>query len=168
MKLFFYDNTPRPRVLAGDFAKGLANAAANKEALQIEKVAAGIEPDDGGYTLQLCGWHGVEAIKRHLMQAGQYNQEWRLEIVDLIWLGVKSETIEGLEERRETLLQQLKPEEQAYLTRNYQPKEHQFVRAYNQRYANLGVNSTARAEGYREVIKVCKRQFTSPQSVKAI
>ena len=37
------------------------------------------------YILQLCEWHGVEAIKRHLVAAGMYPKDQRDKVIDLIW-----------------------------------------------------------------------------------
>lgn len=61
---FFFRNCERPRVVCGDFAKGLASAIATREA----KIHAEGKPSS--YILRLREWHGVEAIKRHLVAAG--------------------------------------------------------------------------------------------------
>lgn len=68
--LFFY-NCPRARVICGDFAKGLTSAIASCEA---ENQRAG---HGETYTLQLCEWHGIEAIKRYLVAAGRYPKDLR-------------------------------------------------------------------------------------------
>ena len=54
IELFFYDNTLKPWVLAGDSAKGLTKTAADREVRRLEWVAAGEELKSGGYVLQLC------------------------------------------------------------------------------------------------------------------
>lgn len=99
-KIFFH-NCEWSRVVCGDFAKGLASAIATREA----KIYAEGKPSS--HILQLCEWHGVEAIKRHLIAAGQYPKEEREKIVDMIWKWVKSYTLEGLEVNRATLLASL-------------------------------------------------------------
>lgn len=67
-ELFFY-NCPRPKVVCGDFTKRLAKLIATRETKRQE---TGLGEQ---YTLQLCEWHGVEAIKRHLVAAGMYPKE---------------------------------------------------------------------------------------------
>lgn len=57
-ELFFY-NCPRPKVVCRDFAKGLAKSIATRE-MKRQETGLGKQ-----YILQLCEWHGVEAIKRH-------------------------------------------------------------------------------------------------------
>lgn len=52
---------------------------------------------------------------------------------------------------------------------NYQPKEHEFVRAYTCSYPNLGINSTQRGESYHNVIKsLVNRQMPLAESVRRI
>ena len=48
--LFFY-NCPRPKVICGDFAKGLASAIAKREAQHHA------DGNPQKYILQLCEWH---------------------------------------------------------------------------------------------------------------
>lgn len=81
--LFFY-NCPLPKVICGDFAKDLASAIAKREAQHH----ADWNPQK--YILQLCEWHGVEAIKRHLVAMERYPKDIRDKLVDLIWKWVKS------------------------------------------------------------------------------
>ena len=52
---------------------------------------------------------------------------------------------------------------------HYQPKEHQFVRAYTRSYPNLATNSTQRSESYHYVIKsLVNRQMPPAESVHRI
>lgn len=78
--LFFY-NCSRPRVICGDFAKGLTSAIAR---LKAEHHRAG---HGEIYILQLCEWHGVKAIKPHLVAAGRYPKDLREKIIDLFGNG---------------------------------------------------------------------------------
>lgn len=94
------------------------------------------------YTLQLYEWHGVKAIKRHLVAAGKYPKEQRDKVIDLIWKWVKSQGLNKLEANRTELLNALLPTEREYLLTNYEPKEHQFICAYTKMYPNLEVNFT--------------------------
>ncbi len=111
----------------------------------------------------------MEAIKRHLIAAGQYPKEERKKIVNLIWKWVKSYTLEELEANRTILLASLLNREKEYLIANYQPKEHQFVRAFTRTYPNLGANSTQRSESYHAVIKpLVNRQMSLADSVHRI
>lgn len=160
--LFFY-NCPRPKVICGGFAKGLASAIAKQEAQHHA------DGNPQKYILQLCEWHGVEAVKRHLVAAGRYPKDIRDKIVDLIWKWVKSPSQSELEINRTKLLQSLLPKEQEHLLLYYQPKEHQFVRAYTRSYPNLGANSTQRSESYHHVIKsLVNRQMPLAESVRRI
>ena len=76
--LFFY-NFPRLKLICGDFAKGLASAIGKREAQHHA------DGNPQKYLFQLCEWHGVEAIKRHLIAAKRYPKDIRDKIVDLIW-----------------------------------------------------------------------------------
>lgn len=80
--LLFY-NCPRPRVICSDSAKRLTSAIARREA---EHQRAGYGET---YILQLCEWHGVEAIKSLLVAAGKYPKDLREKIINLIWKWVK-------------------------------------------------------------------------------
>ncbi len=52
---------------------------------------------------------------------------------------------------------------------HYQPKEHQFVRAYTRSYPNLGAHSTQRSESYHCVIKsLVNCQMPMAESVRRI
>lgn len=103
--------------------------------------------------MQLCEWHGIEAIKRHLVAAGMYPKEQRNKVIDLIWKWVKSQGLNKLETNRIKLLNALLPAEREYLLTNYKRKEHQFVCAYIKMYPNLGVNSTQPNKSYHAVLK---------------
>ncbi len=77
-ELFFHKSLCL-KVICSDFAKGLAKAIATRETQrQAEK-------DDNIYILQLCEWHEVEAIKRHLVAEGRYPKVEQDKIIDLIW-----------------------------------------------------------------------------------
>ena len=86
------------------------------------------------------------------MSAGRYKKERREEIIDKINAWVKAD-IDSLDEKRDELLKELHADEQAYICKNYQPKEPQFCRAYTWTYPNLGVHSTQRNESYHVVVK---------------
>lgn len=160
--IIFHD-CERPRVICGDFAKRLASAIATKKAKDHA------EGKPSSLILQLCKWHGVEAINRRLIAAGQYPKEKREKILDLIWKWVKSYTLEELESNRATLLESLLDREKEYLITHYQFKEHQFVRAYTRTYPNLSANSTQRSESYHAVIKpLINRQMSLADSVRRI
>jgi hypothetical protein len=172
--LCFYD-CPEARVICGDFSKGLGAAIALK-------AKADVEEDDGnefldphqtvdlleGNTivvdvqvgcegqrtiLQLCEWHAIEAIKRRLIHSGGYSKEARESLTDLLNKWVKANTVDEMIDARKALLSQLRKGERDYLTEFYQPKEHQFCRAYTRTYVNLGVHSTQRNESYHVVVK---------------
>ena len=99
----FFHNCPRPKVICGDFDKGLASAIARRKA---ENQQAG---HGETYIFQLCEWHGIEATKRYLVAAGRYPKKLREKIIDLIWKWVKSPSIIELEANRTLFLQDLLP-----------------------------------------------------------
>jgi hypothetical protein len=178
-KYVFYD-CPEAAVICADFTKGLGAAIAAKARqdaqaensgeeegddrgalhpgelpdVSIVKVSSGEEKEgDEIIILQLCEWHAVEAIKRKLVHAGKYPKDKRDSIVDVIWLWVKAESEEAVNEEREKLLGLLHPTERVYLLSYYQPREQHFLRLYTRTYHNLGVHSTQRNEGYHPIAK---------------
>ena len=64
--IYFFYNCLRPKVICDDFAKGIASAIAKREAQHHA------DENSQKYILQLCEWHGVEAIKRHLVAPRRY------------------------------------------------------------------------------------------------
>ena len=144
--LFFY-NCLRPKVICSDFAKRLTSAITKREAQYQDN------RHNQTYILQLCEWHEVEAIKRHLVAAGKYPKKVQKKIINLIWKWVKLSTLLELEANRTKLLQALLPAEQEYFLLNYQPKEYQFICVYTQSYPNLGANTTQRSESCHNVIQ---------------
>ena len=73
--------------------------------------------------------------------------------MDLLNGWIKAELIDELKDARKALLAKLRKEERDYLREYYQPKEHQFCRAYTHTYLNLNVHSTQRNESYHVVVK---------------
>jgi hypothetical protein len=166
-ELIFY-NIPGPEVCCGDLAGGLNKAAAEFNAAE-EKAAAEKGRKAQTVVLQLCQWHGVEAIKRKLIATGRYSKERRDELTNLIWAWIKAGTIQEIYKQRELLRAELYEEEQVYLDNEYQPKEPQICEAYIKTYRNLGIASTQRSEGYHPVIKaVTHRTKPLADAVRAI
>jgi hypothetical protein len=144
--LAFYDCL-EPAVICGDFSKGLG-AAIKLKAFQdarqeaeperdfpeprsvahidedtiIVQVAVGRESETT--FLQLCEWHAVEAIKKHVIDAGRYSKESRKDITFAINEWVKAETLELQQEKRDALFKLLCRDEVDYIKSFYQPKEH--------------------------------------------
>lgn len=86
-----------------------------------------------------------------------------------MWKWVKSYTLEELEVNCATLLASLLNREKEYLIANYQPEEHQLVRAFIRAYPNLGANSTQRSESYHAAIKpLVNRQISLADLVRRI
>lgn len=92
--------------------------------------------EEGDTSSQMREWDAVEAIKRRLIASGSYSKERRIELVGLVWAWVKADSIHKMVECREKLLSELKDEERAYLVKEYQPKEHQLIRAYTKKPAD--------------------------------
>src|SRR5207248_6358200 len=153
--LVFYD-CPEAVVIVGDFSKGLGAAVAAKAAIdhglvdimedalvcpphrdqEIPEAAKVLITETQSVLLQLCEWHAVAAIKRRLISAGKYKKERREELISMIWDWVQATSNEDLDKRRKELLAALHSEEAEYITNYYQPKEHQFCRAYTRTYLN--------------------------------
>ena len=108
------------------------------------------QSDEGDCSLQLREWDAVEAIKRRLIAAGKYSTERRVELVGFVWAWVKADTIKKMIECREKLLSELHEEERSYLVEEYQPKEHQLIRAYTKQPAKLKVQSPHQIEAAKE------------------
>jgi hypothetical protein len=106
--------------------------------------------DGSRIKLQYCEWHASEAIKKRLIRKG-YSKEKRDALVDLIWKYIKASNFSDLTTARTALKAALRDSEKAYLASFYEPKEHNFCRAFTRRYPNLGVHSTQRVEGYHHV-----------------
>jgi hypothetical protein len=154
----FFAECQRPKVICGDFAKGLASCIAKRESI------TGLE-----YMLQLCEWHGAEAIKRHIIKTGVYPAEKVETIRASVWQWIKSKDEETLRTNRDLLLTELLPVHQAYIRKEYQPKEHQFTRAYTAHYPNLGVHATQRAENFHRIVHdLVHRQLSLPESVRKL
>ncbi len=84
----------------------------------------------------------------------------------MIWKWVKSSTLMELVANRTKLLQTLLLAEQEYFLLNYQPKEHQFIRACTRSYPT---NSTQRSESYYNLIKgLVNREIPLAESVRRI
>jgi hypothetical protein len=77
----------------------------------------------------------------------------REELIEMIYDWIRA-VIDSLDDKHEELALELFAEEVEYLESYYQPKEHQFCRAYTRTYPNLGVHSTQRNELYHVVVKV--------------
>lgn len=104
-------------------------------------------------------------MKKRLVNEG-YDKKERQAYSDLIWAWIKSATLEGLEKNRENLLKELRIKDQDYILNCYGPQEHRFIRAYSRKMANLGCNTTQRAEGYHILTKSTINRHTS--MVKAV
>ena len=147
-----------PQVVLGDQAKKLVSSIKNGAEERKEKGKKKI-------ILQLCEKHAASNIKVKIRRAGKYNKEKVRELTNQIWAYIQALTIKELDTARETLLQNLQPEERIYLVKNWVPKESQFCRAYTNRYPNLGAHTTQRAEGYHNIIKSClNRQLSLPDT----
>ena len=169
--LFFYDNCRGPAVLLGDFAPGLTAAMIKKrtpdELGTMAEVGMEVawqlssQMDELGTecSLQLCGWHAAEAIKKMLAREG-YPLETRKVLADLVWQWIKSETLNDIERNRGILLDHLHQKEQNYLVSFYQRQEQLFVTAYTKELPNLGCNSTQRGERSHPMVKNSTNRHT--------
>lgn len=128
---------PPPQVCLSDQAAGLIASA----------------PQAMPQTLtQFCDWHVAQNIKKRLAEK-RYTKREREEIMNSIWDYIKSPTKSALVENKAKLYAQLKDDEVTYIERNWVPRERCFLRLYTRRYANLGCNSSQRAEGLHSLLK---------------
>ena len=103
--------------------------------------------------LQLCEWYAIEAIKKRLINSGQYSKETQEVLVNLLNHWVTAPDLEALKNTQKQLLSRLCSQERTYLWDYYQPKEPQFCHAYTHLLLNLSVNSTQRNKSYYVVVK---------------
>lgn len=97
--------------------------------------------EEGDTSSQIREWDAVEAIKRRLIASGSYSKERRIELIGLVWAWVKADSIQKMVECREKLFSELQDEDRAFLVKEYQPKEHQLIRAYTKKPADRASNS---------------------------
>lgn len=107
------------------------------------------QPEEGDTSPQIREWDAVEAIKRRLIASGSYSKERRIELIGLVWAWVKADSIQKMVECREKLLSELQDDERAYLVKEYQPKEHQLIRAYTKKPADRASNSAQQGDSSR-------------------
>lgn len=105
--------------------------------------------EEGDTSPQIREWDAVEAIKRRLIASGSYSKERRIELIGLVWEWVKADSIQKMVECREKILSELQDEERAYLVKEYQPKEHQLIRAYTKKPADRASNSAQQGDSSR-------------------
>lgn len=107
------------------------------------------QQEEGDTSSQIREWDAVEAIKRRLIASGSYSKDRRIELIGLVWAWVKADSIQKMVECREKLLSELQDEERAYLVKEYQPKEHQLIRAYTKKPADRASNSAQQGNSSR-------------------
>ena len=164
-ELVFHD-IQGPKVELGDWAGGLSKASNDFNAAEI--AAAEVEGREPQVcTIQRCTWHAEKAIQKKLVNAGKYSKERRQEIIGYVWDWIKEPTIQGMQERRERLINELGEKEQTYLRTIYQPKEAWFCHAYTLKYPNLNCFATSRCEGHHPKIHgVTNRKSPIEKSVQ--
>lgn len=107
------------------------------------------QAEEGDTSPQIREWDAVEAIKRRLIASGSYSKERRIELIGLVWAWVKADSIQKMVECREKLLVELQDAERAHLVKEYQPKEHQLIRAYTKKPADRASNSAHKRDSSR-------------------
>jgi hypothetical protein len=97
------------------------------------------------------------------------NKKITFGLADYSWRYIKSLTIDELEANRKLLLDQLKPEDRAFIREPWQPKEDRVVWCYTHYYPNLGSASSQRGESYHPVMRqITNGQLTVEQSAKRL
>lgn len=107
------------------------------------------QPEEGDTSPQMREWDAVEAIKRRLIASGSYSKERRIELIGFVWAWVKADSIQKMVECREKLFSELQDAERAHLVKEYQPKEHQLIRAYTKKPADRASNSAHQRDSSR-------------------
>lgn len=105
--------------------------------------------EEGDNSSQIREWDAVEAIKRRLIASGSYSKERRVELIGHVWAWIKADSIQRMVECREKLLSELQDEDRAFLVKEYQPKEHQLMRAYTKTSAHRASNSAQQGNSSR-------------------
>ena len=131
----FGDDIAEPRVILGDQASGLI---------------ASIPKSMPNSKLQHCNWHIAQNLKKRLAEK-RYTKEERKDIMNKCWLYIQSKTEADLTENREVLMNAINIDEQDFIRKHWLPKEDKFVTLYTSKDANLGCNSTQRAESTHPV-----------------
>jgi hypothetical protein len=137
LKELVWEEYPPPSIIVGDQAKGLASS------LPYSMPSS---------TPQYCEWHAFESIRKHLIDSG-YAKEKMKTTKPLIWDYLQSSSHSTLMANKAKLLKALKSPEVRYIKDNWFTKEKFVCRSYTQHLANLGVNSTQRAESMNAVLK---------------
>ena len=76
-------------------------------------------------------------------------------ILDFCWAYINSRTTTELDANRSQLLRVLHLKQKQYIQETWLPKEHQVIRVYTHRMANLGCVATQRNEGFHNVVHDC-------------
>jgi hypothetical protein len=161
-KFVWRDDCPMPKVAIADQGAGFVAFLASKantpatEAMweQANEMAGGETLWQRGVKLQLCEWHVVAAMMRHLTDSRGFDGKDRTNLQSLIWSYIRAKTNDELLERRNALLAGVRlATDRKFLEDNYFSKEHQFIRKHTNQYANLGARSTQRGESGHHSIK---------------
>lgn len=175
-ELFFYDDCPGPAVILGDFSLGLGAAmkqvAKNHTSIAEQEMRVAwelqhqLDAEGTLVALQLCSWHGAEAIKARMTREG-YPAAVKNKLFlpepegeRLVWKWIHSPTKEALEINRGKLLDELRIKDQNYIKEYYQRQEHQFVNCFIRLLPNLGSESTQRGEQSHNDIKTQTNRHT--------
>jgi hypothetical protein len=148
-----YSGLPLPRVVIADQGMGLRACFTE------------IWP---ACTLQFCEWHAAENVRRRLA-AQRYKRNDREAIMELVWAYIWSATEPELEKNRTAMKTLMKPADQLYIERHWQPKERQVIRAYTASNPNLNCFSSQRDEGQHPVVKtVLNPQIRLDEAVRRL
>ena len=88
-----------------------------------------------------------------MIDVRRYSKETRKEITSVINEQVKAKTVKEIGKKRLELFKLLRSVDYEYIKGFYQPKEHQFTRAYTRKLLNLRVYLTQRNESYHAIVK---------------
>jgi hypothetical protein len=134
-RFIFTDNIAEARIVLSDQAAGL-----------IASMPAAMP----NCKLQHCGWYIAQNIKKRLAEK-KYLAEERKGIMNLVWFYIQSSTEAELVDNKAILMASLKASEQNYIQKHWYPRESHFIYTYTRKDANLGCNSTQRAESTHPV-----------------
>jgi len=168
----FIDGVLPPRVIIGDWAKGLI---------------ASVPIAFPNCQYQGCDWHAVQAMTKWYRKEKNYTSEEidgsnekltpnqtkaDLRVPGLThfsWKYVQSETLDELKVNRATLIALLRVGDRHYINDHWRALEKNVVYHYTKLYANLGSTSSQRGESYHPVVReITSGQLSFEDSGKAL
>jgi predicted DNA-binding protein YlxM (UPF0122 family) len=158
-ELVFFGSAVRPKVLISDQAAGLFAAVST-------------HPTWKTIFHQLCQWHMFGNIQSFIQKHRRIKTTAELDkVFKTVWAVIQCWNEEDLETKRQEMYMLFDGEEIEYYRSNWMQneKEKRVITAHVRMHANLGLNSSSRAEGQHPVIKrFLNHQMSLDEAAKAL